>query len=128
MRLQVEQQWTLDFAAFALANGYRVFIASNGNYGFITNNEGNRVVCFQTCGLECTLSGNYRPLSVGSGRTTGSGWRISDELPTTKEALDKAFNQAPPTWATCGHKVCMTTMEQHLSRYDSSSKYTEYKG
>ena len=99
--------------------GYRVFIAHTGEYGFFT--DGNRVVSFGgTWNWSVDFSGNYRSKSCGS------GWQIEKELcGITQEQADSFIRKNPPHWETNGEQVKLTTLDQHLCMYQSSSKYTE---
>ena len=104
-----------------LSYGYRVFISGNGEYGFYT--DGKRVISFGgQWKWSVDFSGNYRSKSCGT------GWQIAKELCDITEDQAHQFIQSnPPHWATNGESVTMTTPEQHLKMYQSSSKYTEVK-
>lgn len=118
-----------EFGAFIKGLGFRVFVAGNDGprgYGFITDAEGSRVLSF---GMEGDLGGNYGPPS----RESGTGWRIEgDNIWTLKTAEDvrRALYARPPQWCqhateTRGGWKHLTTVEEHLGLYGSSSKYQE---
>lgn len=128
-----------EFAHFIKGLGFRVFVAKSGQYGFITDAEGSRVLSygFSDGG---NLGGNYGPPSQAS----GTGWRM-DESPwdlKTAEDVRKALYAPAPPWcrpASSGCPSCgrphesarrdgwqhYTTLEQHLAMYQSSSQYQE---
>lgn len=122
-----------EFAQFIKGLGFRAFVAANDGtrgYGFITDAEGSRVLSFSMG--DGTLSGNYGPPS----RTSGTGWQLNGSLWSLKTAEDvrQALYAPPPDWCrraspqargdNDGWKY-LTTLEQHLGMYGSSSKYEE---
>lgn len=115
-----------DFVNLTLKTGLRVFVAEQGHYGFVTNTEGTRVMSFAMTGLRFSISGNYRAIGRNPSKV-GTGWCISDEWVETKGRLKHLFDlsQYPPSWATLGQTVKLTTLVEHLERYQRSSRYTE---
>jgi hypothetical protein len=119
--------------------GFRVFLAESRTYGFITDAEGSRVLSFGFSDGG-SLGGNYGPPSQES----GTGWRM-DESPwdlKTAEDVKRALYAQAPSWTrrdpgrcqSCGRAheggqrkgwQYYTTLEQHLSMYQSSSRYQE---
>jgi hypothetical protein len=99
--------------------GFRVFIAKSGTYGFFTDTEGSKVVCFQVDFLSPSFSGNYK---TDNPKSTGTGWRISD---SDTEDYGTIFNAYPPHWAVGDSKWKFTTLDQHLDSYQKSSHYSE---
>lgn len=93
------------------SKGYRVFIAESGTYGFYTDSK--RVVCFQSDLGGIVFSGNY----ISS--KSGTGWGL--ETNTYKHMIESYA----PGWITNHDKITMITLEQHLDRYQKSSKYKE---
>lgn len=114
----------LEFVELVLDSGYRAFLAERGTYGFYTDAEGSRVVSFQI-DFQNSVSGNYRPVNHEHGRQVGTGWRIMNRLPQSKQELQACFDSAAPHWATNGLPVTLVTLEQHLKTYQDSSRYTE---
>lgn len=132
-----------EFAQFIKGLGFRAFVAKNTvswpGHGFITNTDGSRVVSFQMD--DGSLGGNYGPPT----RESGTGWRMDETIWSLKSAADvqRVLDANPPAWCrragehcpTCGrpHSSAsrgdgwqyMTTLEQHLSMYGSSSGYQE---
>jgi hypothetical protein len=116
------------FAQRIKSLGFRVFLAERGHYGFISDESGDRVLSFSFDGVENTLSGNYGPPS----RESGTGWRMYTypENLRTAEEVRSVLNAYPPLYcqratnARGGWKY-FTTLEQHLTRYGSSSQYEE---
>ena len=96
--------------------GFRVFLAEKGTYGFFTDAEGTRVVCFQFDLGGFKYSGNY---VTSAPRQTGTGWQLADD------SFTGLFNQSAPSWATGGHEWRYTTLAQHLATYQWSSRYVE---
>lgn len=111
-----EQQAAFELAREIKTAGLRVFLAERGTYGFFTDADGKRVVCFQWDGLEgMTFSGNFRSTGPGD----GSGWRM--ERGDFHEML-KAY---PPQWAVPRSSWAFTTLAQHQKTYQQSSRYAE---
>lgn len=115
------QQLVSEVAAQILAQGYRVFIAKRGDYGFFTDAEGSRVISFG-CDLGgINFSGNYK---TSIPQQTGTGWRITDNL---YDAFDCAqiFNASAPWWAVGDATWNYTTLAQYLKTYQPSSEFSE---
>lgn len=112
------QQSAADFARRIKALGFRVYLANNGagEYGFITDAAGARVLSFSFSN-EGTLSGNYGPPSQES----GTGWRL-DLTPSdlrTAGDVQRALDAFPPSFCGKGWKH-LTTVAAHLALYPSS--------
>lgn len=119
--MNIRQANALAFANRIKAMGFRVFMAERGYYGFITNDEGSRVISFSFSDNP-SLSGNYGPPS----RESGTGWRLSrspSDLRTVED-VKAAFAETPPSFCGKGWRY-MTTLEQHLKAYSASSRYYE---
>lgn len=119
--MSIRQTAALAFANRITAMGFRVFLAKRGHYGFITNDDGSRVISFSFSDGP-SLSGNYGPPS----RESGTGWRLSrsPEDLRTAEDVKAAFAETPPPFCGKGWRY-MTTLEQHLKAYGVSSRYCE---
>ena len=111
-----QQQAIIEIAEQIRDKSFRVFIAESGTHGFYTNLTGTRIVSFQMSLEGITYTGNYKSSQP---RQCGSGWRLDSD------SIMGMFSQLPPRWATGGHSYKLTTLEQHLETYQSSSKYTE---
>lgn len=111
-----------EIAAAAGRAGFRPFLAEKGNYGFYTDADGTRVVCFQVNGyLETGVSGNY---VTSDPRKTGTGWCIADSF--NADMIRDYFDARPPGWAvSTGITWRYATLDDHLNRYGASSKYIE---
>lgn len=112
---------TLEFAKHITSLGFVVYIAENGDYGFITDETETRVLCFES--KRFSLSGNYWPHSTES----GTGWALKETMDQllTKDDVHKALYRIAPEW--CGHGFkTYTTVGQHLKVYGPSSRYTKY--
>lgn len=108
--LNYKQQIILELAEKIKSEGFRVFIAEKGNYGFYTDNEGKRLVYFQM-DLTLTFSGNYES------ENNGRGWQIIEGMPTDfKELL---YTNSPFQF----HHY--TTLDEYLNIYQKSSKFKE---
>ena len=99
-----EKNATLEFAKRMAKLGFRVWVSKpkgrfyGGNYGFLTDTNGNRVLCFEFSRSDGYLRGCYGPPSSES----GTGWRL-DQKPwdlITAEDVIKALNETPPKY--CG--------------------------
>lgn len=101
--------------------GFRAFLAEQGDYGFFTDQQGSRVVCFEIGLGGIGLSGNYK---TSEPKKTGSGWRITDSGGRVDSVTD-AFAACPPQWAINNAKWRFTTLDEHLATYQKSSRYTE---
>lgn len=111
----------LTWAGFIKGLGFRVFLASSGTYGFISDDKGERVLSFSfTDGG--SLSGNYYPASHKS----GTGWRMDGHPSRLKTAKDvrEALHAYPPNYCGKGWKR-FTTVADQLKEYGPSSKYEE---
>lgn len=118
-----------EFAQYIKGLGFRAFVAKDDGvrgHGFITNADGSRVLSFQMG--DGSLGGNYGPPT----RESGTGWRLDQTIWDLHTYADvrKALNDMPPTY--CQRKrhdrggwEYLTTLEQHLSMYGSSSGYQE---
>lgn len=106
-----------------LDQGFRVFLAESETYGFMTDADGTRVVCFQTDLGIVSLSGNYK---TNKPLETGMGWRIG-EIDGKFNTVNFAclFLSSPPSWALKGASWRFTTLNEHLATYQESSKYRE---
>lgn len=96
--------------------GFRVFIAKSGTYGFYTDTTGSRVVSFQADLGGMKFIGNYK---TSAPHSTGTGWELS------QDTFQGMFNQSAPSWAVKGVTWKYTTLEQHLATYQQSSIYAE---
>ena len=99
--------------------GFRVFVAERGDYGFITDKAGSRVMSFDSDG---SLSGQYGPPS----KESGTGWRMVEQIGDlqTAEQVDHALNTRPPAFAGKGWRY-LTNLTQYLAAYDESSRFGE---
>ncbi len=113
------QEQIAEIAKDIKSKGYRVFIAERGTYGFFTDKEGSRIISFQCESGVFSFSGNYK---TNNPKSTGTGWRITEDLPYN---YDQLFAACPPYWAIGQATWKYTTLDQHLSVYDKSSKYEE---
>jgi len=113
----------IEYAQSIKALGFRVWLASNNTYGFISDSTGSRVLTWSTQDLAGKLGGCYGPPS----RESGTGWVHEDfsmsEL-RTAEDVEHYLYASPPSWAGRGWQY-MTTVEQHLATYARSSRYRE---
>jgi hypothetical protein len=127
MSYQTVREEALAFAVRIKGLGFKVYLAKDGTYGFITDNTENRVLSFSfTDGS--SLGGNYGPPT----QACGTGWRM-DKTPydlNTAADVHAALYAMPPEWV--GQRArgrstwqYMTTVAQHLATYGSSSHYTE---
>ena len=117
-KIEHEREHALDFARAVAAQGFAVYLAQRGNYGFYT--DGKRVVSFslELFGGGVRLTGNYRP-----GKNTGTGWHIRDGATPTHAAAALASN-APRKF---NPSPVYTTPEEHLQTYGESSGYSLLK-
>ena len=105
--------------------GYRVFLSEKAgcSHGFITNDEGSRVVSFQYDLFGFRFSGNYKSKSCGTGWVMDG---VEVEHVTNKETLDRIFKSGSvPLWATKGEAVKLVTLAEHLNTYGQSSMFVE---
>jgi hypothetical protein len=104
------------------SQGFIVYIANTGNYGFFTDTEGKHVVSFGFRGhFELKFSGNYQALKSGDAEHVGTGWGLPEGL-----TFNEMINSTPPQWATKGLCVRKITLSEHLARYQLSSKYSAF--
>lgn len=109
-----------EFAERIKAMGFAVYLAENGEYGFITDETESRVLCFGFSGVSARLSGCYGPPST----TSGTGWGMDQGPEDLLNADDvrAALYAHPPAWAGNGWRK-LTTVAEHLKSYQSSSRY-----
>jgi hypothetical protein len=110
------------FAKRISAMGFEVYIAQQRTYGFITDDKRTRVLVFSLNDMG-SLGGAYGPPST----TSGTGWRmdIRPHQLQTADQVREALYSMPPSWSRGGWRY-MSTVEQYLAQYDSSSKFTRY--
>lgn len=120
--LTSRQKEAREFAERIKAMGFVVYLAESGEYGFITNENESRVLCFGFSGVSTRLSGCYGPPST----TSGTGWGMDQGPEDLLNADDvkRALYAHPPAWAGNGWKY-LTTVKQHLAQY-SSSRYERF--
>lgn len=111
----------LELATQMKADGFEVWLSDNGEYGFFTNEEGNRVVYFQLgyTSWEVEFSGCLS----GGDRNSGTGWKM--DATNYKDAWEEAKN--PPSWYRryMPSTAKYATRETHLRMF-SASKYTKF--
>lgn len=100
--------------------GFRVFVADSGTYGFFTDTEGTRVISIGMDFTQVKASGNYK---TNQPKLTGTGWGITDNVITGHAS--HYFNASAPRWAVGDSKWRFTTLNEHLATYQTSSKYKE---
>lgn len=101
--------------------GLRVFLSNEGkgNYGFFTDKNGQKVVCFDT--EPFSLLRFYTAHTSKPGHCEGSGIMITEEVATPeKECL---IQMLEANRETDGYKP--KTLEDQLKAYGESSKYKE---
>lgn len=116
---EYEKQAALEIAEGAKREGFRVFLAERGTYGFFTDDSGTRVVSFQIGLQGPSFIGNYK---TSAPKQTGTGWQICTGTPRSYANL---FSAAAPRWATGDVTWRYTTLAEHLKTYQPSSRYTE---
>lgn len=112
----MNKQETIKAAAEKIKRqGFRVFLAQNGLYGFYTDNKGTRIVCFQfyICG-GIRFFGNYKTKNP---KYEGTGWELK------VANYQDMFDQYPSFLKDWKYK----TLKEYLSDYQSSSKFEEVK-
>ena len=117
------QSEAISFAKRIKELGFRVFLAENREYGFVTNADGSRVITFSFL-MDPSLSGTYGPPS----RESGTGWRLSrsPENIRTAEDVEAALAETPPAYCGKGWRY-FTTLDQYLDYYGASSRYFEFQ-
>jgi hypothetical protein len=118
--MSYRQELAAEMAEKIKKQGFRVFLAERGTYGFYTDKEGSKIISFQVDGLRFSLSGNYK---TSRPQNTGTGWRITEE--GRGADFKQVFEAYPPYWAVGDAAWHYTTLDQHLDTYQSSSKYQE---
>ena len=101
--------------------GLRVFLSNEGkgNYGFFTDKDGQKVVCFDT--EPFGLLRFFTAHTSKPGYNEGSGIMIAEEVANPeKESLILMLDN---NRETDGHKP--KTLEDQLKAYGESSKYKE---
>lgn len=106
----------VDVVKDLLAEGWRVFIAKRGDYGFFTNEAGERTVSFDRGLGGLNWSGNYK---TSDPRQTGDGWRLE---PSTYMNMFAAY---PPQWAVRKTSWKYQTLDMKLAVFQKTSQYEE---
>jgi hypothetical protein len=102
--------------------GYRCFIAEKGNYGFYTDTNGSRVVCFSVRSF-IHIGGNYKTSAL---RSNGTGWTIGDFDQVDSKLINTCFYSVPTNRVNVTGSIWRyTTLQEHLDMFNTSSKYTE---
>lgn len=103
------------------AEGLRVFLSDEGegNYGFFTDKNGQKVVCFDT--EPWLLLRFFTAHTSKPGYNEGSGIMIEDEVADVKSL--NLTQMLEVNKETDGHKP--KTLEDELKAYGQSSKYKE---
>lgn len=119
--MNYKQQAIAELAGEIIAQGFRAFIAKDGDYGFYTDAEGTRIVSFSIDLGIIKFSGNYK---TSAPQQTGTGWAINYDhnAPIDFKCM---FDQYAPRWATGPATWRFTTLAEHLKTYQPSSQYTE---
>lgn len=103
-----------------LAQGFKVYIAAKGTYGFYTDEKGSKVISFD-CDLgSVSASASYKTSNPSK---TGTGFRITENF-DVKDAA-QYLKASAPGWAIGNATYTFTTLEQYLKQYQDSSKFVE---
>ena len=119
-RVNYELDVADEFIAAALEQGLRVFKSWSGTYGLITDAEGERVVSWTVNFSRVRLTGNYK---TSDPHKTGTGWEIGEWADGSD--LRQTLATEAPGWALRGAVCRITTLAEHLERYQQSSLYVE---
>ena len=115
--MNFKREIALDVARKALSEGLRVFLSADETYGFITDDDGVRVVSFYVPFSSPAFSGNYRHENP---RRYGQGWQIREGMPETL----RGFLSAVPFRRING-KWRYKTLAEYLGEYGASSGFFE---
>lgn len=123
--MKTKNDYTVELATKIKSFGFDVYLSSVGNYGFFT--DGNKLISFQIDYFFFSFSANHKSINLGSGyRLTEDDqcllWDVDKFC--TLEFLQGLLNCKPYISKKPHEKfVSWTTLEEHLSFYNSSSKY-----
>lgn len=126
-KFTTDKERTAELVSKIKSFGYPVYLSDKGNYGFFTNADGSRVICFQIDYFFFNFSANHKSIGWGSGyRITNDEQCLLWEIDTfcTPEFLESLINA--PVYKSSrndGRFISWTTLDQHLATYQSSSKY-----
>lgn len=115
MTTAVQDQIT-DLAKRITAEGFRVFIAKRGTYGFYMDKDGAHVVTFAHDLGSLKFAGTY---VSDNPQRTGTGWGLDTDT------FAKMLQAPAPSWAHQGAKWRPQTLKEYLAVYGSSSQYVE---
>ena len=115
-----KRERALEIATRAKSFGFRVYLSGSGEYGFITDKMGSRVLTFQDGGN--SVGGSYWPPS----RESGTGWKIeaSSEGLSSAAGIHALLYSPAPFWTGKGWKR-YATEKDYLSLYGKSSGFVE---
>ena len=119
MSYQYERETARRFAEHAKALGFRAFLAESGHYGYITDEDAQRVMSFGVDFGSIKLSGNYR-----ASRLTGSGWEIERDIGAESLTRDEMAGYLhAPTWVR--DATPYVTEAEYRATYQKSSNFTQ---
>ncbi len=125
MRSTARQETAKVFAEKCHELGFSTYLAKNGEYGFVTDMHGSRVLSFSASPFGgISLSGNYLPSSEN-----GTGWRIADAVypPRNADEVNTWLYASVPSFVK-GPVQPFTTCRQYLDTYQKSSGFKRLKG
>ena len=102
--------------------GFLVWVAESGLYGFYSGVSKKRVVYFEVKYGVVEYTGCYRPKKPGDGRYIGTGWSIPFNGILSGNQYTTILDLAAPQWATNGLGVIYNDVDNHL-KTDKHSKY-----
>lgn len=108
------------FAVKCKKLGFKAYLAKSGIHGFITDNEGSRILSFERYYSGIKLSGNYR-----ASRESGTGWQLLEFAPEDFSAddLKEWLYACAPSWAN--HNPNYTRLSDYWASYQQSSEFRE---
>lgn len=104
--------------------GFLVWLAGCGLYGFYSDTDRKRVIYFEVSHGVVVYSGCYSPKNLIDGRTVGTGWAISLSGVLSGKQYATILGLTAPRWATDGLSVIYQDVDSYL-KASKHSKYTE---
>ena len=106
------------------SEGFLVWVAESGLYGFYSDASKNRVVYFDVKYGVVVYSGCYRPKNPGHGRYVGTGWSLPFNGILSGNEYATILGLTAPYWATNRLDILYHDVDSYL-KTNKHSKYEE---
>lgn len=105
------------------SEGFLVWVAESGLYGFYSDASKKRVVYFEARYGVVEYAGCYRPKNHADGRHVGTGWTLPFNGILSGDQYATILDLAAPCWATNRLDILYHDVDSYL-KTNKHSKYT----